>query len=386
MDMPNIDENLNNIVGIIKNEEEQNLKTLENNTLAIINFQLKTHLSNLFLIIQKKLYIIKHQFFIFLKNNPNSNKSIPFPDYDKISQNLKMSIVMHKIQNSCQNLMQIYKEYRIKKKMKQFLIWQQKINIEKNNKKIENDIKEKYNKLYENNISDTVNSIKKKEKNIEDLKGQEKKISSNIKQKEKKKEELNKNITDLEQKIEEVTKINEKLEKEKNEKETLTNSNTFSSLNKKENNEEIVKELEMRIIELDKEKSERDTYFKNFYEEMNNMMILFDQKLKKIIKIQNDEHPQKKLEINTGGEMFDSLNHFNDFGSSDTIKGNNGKKFFGNEKQFSSNKTSNIDVGSGGKSKNKINSGSSSTTHGIKGNDNNREIFINYTDNFKNKV
>ena len=183
-----------------------------------------------------------------------------------------------------------------------------------------------------------------------------------------------------------MTKINEKLEKEKNEKETLTNSNTFSSLNKKENNEEIVKELEMRIIELDKEKSERDTYFKNFYEEMNNMMILFDQKLKKIIKIQNDEHPQKKLEINTGGEMFDSLNHFNDFGSSDTIKGNNGKKFFGNEKQFSSNKTSNIDVGSGGKSKNKINSGSSSTTHGIKGNDNNREIFINYTDNFKNKV
>ena len=386
MDMPNIDENINNIVGIIKNEEEQNLKTLETNTLAIINFKLKTHLSNLFIIIEKKLYVIKHQFFIFLKNNPNSNKSISFPDYDKISQNLKMSIVMHKIQNSCQNLIQIYKEYRIKKKMKQFLIWQQKINIEKNNKKIENDIKEKYNKLYENNISDTVNSIKKKEKNIEDLKGQEKKISSNIKQKDKKKEELNKNITDLEQKIEEITKINEKLEKEKNEKETLTNSNTFSSLNKKENNEEIVKELEMRIIELDREKSERDTYFKNFYEEMNNMMILFDQKLKKIIKIQNDEHPQKKLEINTGGEMFDSLNHFNDFGSSDTIKGNNGKKFFGNEKQFSSNKTSNIDVGSGGKSKNKINSGSSSTTHGIKGNDNNRETFINYTDNFKNKV
>ena len=36
----------------------------------------------------------------------------------------------------------------------------------------------------------------------------------------------------------------------------------------------------MRIIELDKEKSERDTYFKNFYEEMNNMMILFDQNTK----------------------------------------------------------------------------------------------------------
>ena len=53
------------------------------------------------------------------------------------------------------------------------------------------------------------------------------------------------------------------------------------------------------------------------------------------MKLQNNEHPQKKLEINTGGEMFDSLSHFKEFGSSDTIKGNNGKKFFGNDKNFS---------------------------------------------------
>ena len=284
------------------------------------------------------------------------------------------------------NLIQIYKAFRLRQKLKNFLFWKQKISIEKNNKKIENDIKEKYNKLYENNIVDTINIIKKKEKNIEELKSQEKKILQNNKQKEKQKEELNKKINELEQKIEEIIKINEKLEKEKNEKETLTNSNTFSSLNKKENNDEIIKELEMRIVELDKEKNDRDAYFTNFHEEMINMMIIFEQKTQKILKMQNSEHPQKKLEINTGGEMFDSLSHFNELGTGDVIKGNNGKKFFGNEKQLSNKKISNFDIGSGSKSKNKNNNAAVKTSHGIKGNENNREIFINYTDNFKNKI
>ena len=280
-----------------------------------------------------------------------------FYNREKTTQQLKMSMVVHKIQKSGLHLMQIYKAFRLRQKMKNFLIWQTKINIEKNNKRIEIDIKEKYNKLYDNNISETMNTIKKKEKNIEELKTQEKKISQNIKHKEKQKEEINKKISELEQKIEDVTKLNEKLEKEKNEKETLTNSNTFSSFNKKENSEEKIKELELKIMELDKEKSERDTYFKNFYEEMIKMMYLFEQKTQKIMKLQNNEHPQKKLEINTGGEMFDSLNHFNEFGSSDTIKGNNSKKFFGNDKQFTNNKIgSNYDNGQGSKSKNKIGS------------------------------
>ena len=293
-----------------------------------------------------------------------------------------MSIILHKIQKCSTNIIKIYKAYRLRQKFKNFVKWQEKINTEKNNKKIENDAKEKYNNLYENKISDTMNSIKKKEKNIEECKLQEKKLNQSIKQKEKQKEEINKKLNELEQKVDEISKINEKLEKEKNEKETLTNSNTFSSLNK-ENNEEIIKELEMRILDLDKEKNERDAYFKNFYEEMINMMLIFEQKTQ-ALKNQSSEHPQKKLEINTGGEMFDSLNHFNDFGTSETIKGNNGKKFFGNEKQFNNNKLGNLDIGSGTKPKNKNNSGGVSTKHGIKGNDN-REIFINYTDIFKNK-
>ena len=142
----------------------------------------------------------------------------------------------------------------------------------------------------------------------------------------------------------------------------------------------------MRIVELDKEKNDRDAYFKNFHEEMINMMIIFEQKTQKILKMQIGEHPQKKLEINTGGEIFDSLNHFNEFGTGDVIKGNNGKKFFGNEKQHSNKKISNFDIGSGSKSKNKTNNGGVKTSHGIKGNENNKERLINYTDNFKNKI
>jgi len=377
--------NLQNIVGILKNEEEQ-FEKINEYTESIINFKLNIYFSKLESMIRNKIQKTKHKFFIFLKNNKSSNKTISYLDKDKIKRNLKSSIVLHKIQNNCLNLMYIYKEFRNKKKMKQFLIWHDKINVEKNAKKIENSIKDKYNKLYENNATDIINNIKNKEKRIEELKLEEKKIGQNIKQKEKQKEEIDKKINELEKKIEEANKNNEKLEKEKNEKETLTNSNTFSSLNKKENNEEIIKELEMKINELDKEKNDIDVYFKNFYEEMINMMNIFEDKLPKIIKMKNNECSQKKLEINTGGEIFDSLNHFKDFGSSDNIKGNNGKKFFGNEKH--NNKTSNLELGSGNKTKNNkiISGGSSSTTHGIKGNENNREIFINHTDNFKNKI
>ena len=262
---------MQNIVGILKNEEEQ-FQKINDYTASIINIQLDTYFSKLESILRNKIQKTKHKFFIFLKNNQNSNKKLSYLEREKIKKNLKSSIVVHKIQNNCLNLLYIYKEFRNKKKMKQFLIWHNKINIEKNTKKIENSIKDKYYKLYENSVSDIINSIKKKEKNIDELKLQEKKIGQSIKQKEKQKEEINKKINELEQKIEETNKNNEKLEKEKNEKETLTNSNTFSSLNKKENNEEIIKELEMKINELDKEKNDIDVYFKNFYEEMINMM------------------------------------------------------------------------------------------------------------------
>jgi hypothetical protein len=335
-----------------KDEEIQNNEII-NYTSSIINFQLKTNLSILIAILENKLQKTKLHFFTCIKNCPKFNRN-NFVDIssEDINKKLKMYLVFHKIQKNCNNLLNLYNFFRKKKKSKFFSEWKNKISIEKANIKIENELKEKYNKLYKSQISNTNSTIKRNEKNIEELKTQEKKISQNIKTKEKQKEDIKKKCAELEQKIEEIKSLNEKLEKEKMEKENMSNSNiTFSSLSRKEGNEEIIKELENKIIELDNEKVERDAYFQNFYDEMINMMAIFEQKTQKIMKMQNSEHPQKKLEINTENEILDS-----------NLRN---------------------------KSKNKINNGGlgTSSIHAKKGNENNnREIFINYTDNFRNKI
>ena len=340
---------------VLKNEEEDIPDDeITEYTLSIINYKLKTNLSILISIIENKLKKQKLEFFSCIKYFSKSNKNnINNISSEAINDQLKKYLIFHNIQKNCNNIVKIYDFFRRKKKSKFFSEWKNKISLEKANTKIENDIKEKYNKTYKAQISNTTSTIKKNEKEINDLKSKEKKISQNIKLKEKQKEEAKKKSTELEQKIEEMKNLNEKLEKEKAEKENMTNSNnTFSSLSRKEANEEIIKELENKIIDLDDEKNERDAYFQQFYDEMINMMVIFEQKTQKIIKMQNSEHPQKKLEINTGNEIYDS------------------------------NLRS--------KSKNKINSGNlglgTNSTHGKKGNDNNREIFINYTDNFRNKI
>ena len=337
---------------IQKDEEVQNNEII-NYTSSIINFQLKTNLSILIAILENKLQKTKLHFFTYIKNFSKFNRN-NFVDIssEDINKKLKMYLVFHKIQKNCNNLLNLYNFFRKKKKSKFFSEWKNKISIEKANIKIENELKEKYNKLYKSQISNTNSTIKRNEKNIEELKTQEKKISQNIKTKEKQKEDIKKKCAELEQKIEEIKSLNEKLEKEKMEKENMSNSNiTFSSLSRKEGNEEIIKELENKIIELDNEKVERDAYFQNFYDEMINMMAIFEQKTQKIMKMQNSEHPQKKLEINTENEILDS-----------NLRN---------------------------KSKNKINNGGlgTSSIHAKKGNENNnREIFINYTDNFRNKI
>ena len=336
----------------LNNDEDISNNEINEYMVSIINYRLKTNLSSLISILENKIQKTKIQIFNLIKNyNKTAKNNIENISSENINNKLKMYLVFHNIQKNCNNLIKIYNFFRKKKKSKFFSEWKNKISMEKYNSKIENDIKEKYSKLFKSQISNVQSSIKKNEKAIEDLKSQEKKISQNIKLKEKQKDEEKKKCNELEQKIEEVKKLNEKLEKEKLEKENLTNSNnTFSSMNRKEGTDEMIKELENKIIELDNEKSERDNYFQNFYDEMINMMAIFEQKTQKIMKIQGGEHLQKKLEINTGTETYET------------------------------------NVRS--KSKNKINSGigTNSTTHSKKVNDNNREIFINYTDNFRNKI
>ena len=349
------DKNDNKKKNTIKNEQEEEFSNDEitNYTSSIINFKLKTNLSILITILDNNLQKQKLEIFNHIKNfNKSINNNINNISSENINDQLKKYLIFNNIQKNCNNILKIYNLFSLKKKSKFFSDWKNKILIEKAKSKIENEIKEKYNKQYKNQISNINSGIKKNEKSIEEIKSQEKKINQNIKLKEKQKEEAKKKSTELEQKIEELKTVIEKLEKEKAEKESLTNSNnTFSSMSRKEVSEEIIKELENKLIELDNEKNERDTYFQNFYDEMINMMVIFEQKTQKIIKMQNySEHPQKKLEINTGNEIYET-----------NIRS---------------------------KSKNKINSGNmgSNSTHGKKGNDKNREIFINYTDNFRNKI
>ena len=338
---------------VFNNEEDNSNNEINEFTASIINYKLKANLSTLFTILENKLYKQKLEYFTYIKNFTKTEQinNINISS-EKINDKLKMYLVYHNIQKNCNNLYRLYNFFRFKKKCKVFSEWKNKIAMEKSTTKIELELKEKYNKLYKPQISNINSSIKKSEKGIEDLKSQEKKITQNIKSKEKQRDEVKKKCTDLEQKIEEVKALNEKLEKEKMEKDNLTNSNnTFSSLSRKEANEEIIKELENKIIELDTEKNERDAYFQNFYDEMVNMMAMFEQKTQKIIKMQNSEHPQKKLEINTGNDIYDS-----------------------NLRSKSKNKINNIGMGSNSTKGKKVNE------------NNNREMFINYTDNFRNKI
>ena len=156
---------------------------------------------------------------------------------------------MHKIKSSCLNLYEIYKYFRLRKKMKFFQKWKNSVNLKKDLEKLEKNINDKYNKLYEAKTTNINKEIKNKQKSIEELKENEKELHNSNKQMEKEKENLLKNEKKLQQKIEQLEKENAQLEKEKKSKEVMTNSNTYQNFfpNKKENNEEKIKELEKKI-------------------------------------------------------------------------------------------------------------------------------------------
>ena len=110
--------------------------------------------------------------------------------------------------------------------MKFFQKWKNSSNLKKEMDKIEKNINDKYNKLYETKTNNINREIKIKQKALDDLKENEKALSNSNKQMEKEKENLLKNEKKLLQKIEQIEKENAQLEKEKKAKEAI-NSNTF---------------------------------------------------------------------------------------------------------------------------------------------------------------
>ena len=209
--------------------------------------------------------------------------------------------------------------------MKFFQKWKNSVNLKKDLEKLEKNINDKYNKLYETKTASINKEIKNKQKSIEELKENEKDLHNSNKQMEKEKENLLKNEKKLQQKIEQLEKENAQLEKEKKSKEVMTNSNTYQNFfpNKKENNEEKIKELEKKLKELEDEEIERKNYMEEYFGEMVNMMSVFEQKAQEIMRLQNTGHMRRRLEINIGS--YDSTNPGSEYNFNETISRNNSK-------------------------------------------------------------
>ena len=261
---------------------------------------------------------------IFLYIFSRSGRGYGYIDYEKSKLNLKKAIILHKIKSSCLNLFEIYKYFRIKKKMKFFQKWKNTTNLKKDHEKLEKNINDKYNKLYESKTNSINKEIKSKQKDIDELKEKEKMLQTSNKQMEKERENLMKNEKKLIQRIEQLEKENAQLEKEKKAKEAMVNSNTYQNFfSKKESNEEKIKELERKLKELEDEEIERKNYMEEYSEEMANMMSVFEQKAQEIVRLQNNGHMRRRLEINTGS--YDSTNPGSEYNFNETINRNNSK-------------------------------------------------------------
>jgi uncharacterized protein (DUF3084 family) len=199
------------------------------------------------------------------------------------------------------------------------------VSLKKDFQKLEKIINEKYNKIYEAKANNISKEIKNKQKAIDDFKENEKELYNSNKQIEKEKENLLKNEKKLMQKIEQTEKENAQLEKEKKTKEVMNNSNTYQNFfpSKKANNEEKIKELEKKLKELEDEEIERKNYMEEYSEEMANMMNVFEQKAQEIMRLQNNGHMRRRLEINTGS--YDSTNPGSEYNFNETINRNNSK-------------------------------------------------------------
>ena len=283
--------------------------------------KIKAQLNSLFSIIHNRIKKIKREVFPYIFSK-TSNRYI---DYEKSKLNLKKAIIIHKIKSSGLNLFSIYKYYRLRKKAKFFQKWKNHVNLKKDLEKLEKNIIDKYNKLYEAKTNTINKEIKNKQKAIDELKEKEKELHNSTKFYEKENETLLKKEKTLNQKIEQLEKENSQLEKEKKSKEAMTNSNTYQNFfpSKKESNEEKIKELEKKLKELEDEENERKAYMEEYSEEMGNMMTVFEQKAQEIMRLQNTGHMRRRLEINTGS--YDSTNPGSEYNFNETINRNNSK-------------------------------------------------------------
>ena len=294
------DKDNNNIENI---EKENNIKLIE----EIINLKLKIFFKFLASILNKRDNIAKVQFFTFLKSNKSNikDKSMNQKEINKI---LISQIIFHKINNSSKNIYYIYKNIRLRKKIKYFEFWKRYILLCKS---LEKELNSK------NSYDKKLNDIKKQIKNMniikDNLKQDEKKINKSVQIKEEQKNNVQKNIKNLTNKCNQLQKekenikfLNNNIMNVKNNNRNNINITTNSTKNKETEEKKLELESNLRIVK--EEDLNNDKKFKNFINEINNKLNYYQSKANDILR----QKRQRSLEISkTDYEMNNEQNNNN---------------------------------------------------------------------------
>ncbi len=277
-----------------KNPQNQKITKIISDIIAI---KTKIILNSLFSIIHSKIKKLHLEIFSQLKSFQKNKSKFYLADYRISKLNMKKILILSKIKSGCNNLLEIYHLYRLKKKQKYFQYWKNISLTYLLSENLQKNISEKINKSYESKINNLNKEYRNKQKTLEELKETEENIQSSNKQIEKEKDALIKNKKKLMQKIEQIEKENALLEKEKKNKNNL-NNNTYQNFYCSKKDEEKIKELEKRLKELEEEEIDRKNYMNEYSEEMGKIMGVFEQKANEIMRLQDMGQFRRRIDSN----------------------------------------------------------------------------------------
>ena len=283
----------------IQNKDSNNIENIEkenNNKIIeeIINLKVKIFFKFLISILNKRDNISKVQFFTFLKSNKSNTKDKSMNQKD-INKMLISQIIFHKINNNAKNIYYIYKNIRLRKKIKYFEFWKRYILLCKS---LEKELNSK------NSYDKKLNDLKKQIKNMnilkDNLKQDEKKINKSVQIKEEQKNNVQKNIKNLTNKCKQLQKekeniknINNNIMNVKNTNNNRNNINITTNSTKNKETEEKKLELESNLRIVKEEDLNNDKKFKNFINDINNKLNYYQTKANDILR----QKRQRSLEI-----------------------------------------------------------------------------------------
>ena len=278
--------NANNVDSNVENED--NSKRIQ----EIINLKLKIFFNYLVSIFKRRDSIYKVQFFTYLKSNKSQEKenSIELKEINKI---LISQMIYHKLNNCTKNIFYIYKNFRIRKKIKYFEFWRRYNSLCIT---LENEFNTK--NSYDKRISDLNKKIKNMNKIRDNLKLDEKKINKSVQIKEEQKNNVQKNIKNLSNKCKELQKentknLNNNIMNVKSSNNNRNNVNITTNSTKNKETEEKKVELESNLRKMKEEDLTNDKQFKNFISVLDNNLNKFQAKANDIIR----QKRQRSLEI-----------------------------------------------------------------------------------------